>query len=255
MGARGAAVGQRHQPVEPRQRLRVARRAPGRRAPAPMSAAPSAARRAIALQHLRDRALAENEVGQQDRGDLDEVFELLLDARDLVGADHRHAGKREFERDRAGRGERRARAARNAANFAASPTTMRGGSRPTRRQRAHLALDMRQGRQNDLERPDRLRAATSSAPPKSAISRRLSERREPGSTTMSGGVGGAAARLVRVRPQVRRAARSADGRHRRSAGRRAADAPPARTAAAPARNRHRRASPWRGRAARPRRSG
>ena len=72
-------------------------------------------------------------------------------ARDLVGADQRHAGERELERDGARGGERRARAAEGGELLALADDDSRR-ARPARGERAHVAFDMRQGRQNDLER-------------------------------------------------------------------------------------------------------
>ena len=46
-------------------------------------------RRTFALQDFRYGALAKDEIGQQDRGNFDDIFELFLDERDLVGADGR----------------------------------------------------------------------------------------------------------------------------------------------------------------------
>ncbi|MCC2103994.1 MAG: hypothetical protein KDJ20_08125, partial [Hyphomicrobiales bacterium] len=66
---------------------------------------------AVALDEFGHDILAQHQIGENDRGHVDEMLGQLLDARDLVGDDHGHAGKREFERDRAGRDERRARAA------------------------------------------------------------------------------------------------------------------------------------------------
>ena len=70
------------QPVEPRQGLELSARA----GPSPNDVRERRAERrgrAVALQEFRDRPLAEYEVGQQDRGDFDEVLQLLLDSETL----------------------------------------------------------------------------------------------------------------------------------------------------------------------------
>ena len=72
-------------------------------------------------------------------------------ARDLVGADHRHAGERELQRHRPRSGERRARGAerRELGRLADYDARL---DRPACGARAHFALEMRQRRQHDVER-------------------------------------------------------------------------------------------------------
>ena len=105
-------------------------------------------RRAIPLQFFRNRALAEDEVGQQDRGNLDQIFELLLDQRDFVGPDHWDAGEGKFKRHGAGRSEACVSGAKRSVlrRFAERDGWRLG---PTCRQSPHLGLDMGQCRQDD----------------------------------------------------------------------------------------------------------
>ena len=79
------------------------------------------------------------------------MLELLLEARDLVGADHRHAGERQLQRHRPRGGERGAGGAkgRELGGLADHDARL---DRPACGARAHFALHMRQGRQDDLER-------------------------------------------------------------------------------------------------------
>ncbi len=112
-------------------------------------------RRAVPLQKFRDRPIAEDEVREQDRRDLDEILELLLDQRHLVGADHRHAGQREFESHRARSGEAGARSPEGGVFCLLAKHDFRRLG-PSRRERAHLTLDVRQRRQNSGEAADRL---------------------------------------------------------------------------------------------------
>ena len=202
-------------------------------------------RRAVALQELRDRALAEDEVGQQDRGNLDEIFELLLDAarpcrRRPSGRPPARVRASPCPRRRAPRARResrriwrprRARSSARSGQRAARARTSRSTCGSVGSTTANGPTDWR----SDLERAAEVRHQPADL--RAARARQHDDERR---TRPRGGAPPPRSAAIR------RGARSADGRHRRSAGRRAADAPRARTAAAPARNRHRRASPWRG---------
>ena len=134
---------------------------------------------------------------------------------DPVGDDHRHAGKRQFQRHGARGGERGMGAAE-------------GGELLPPRRRRSVGLT---GQSRDAGRGSRRRGAatagrtTSTGPtrsatsatvsPKRAISRRTSLRRLPGRTSRTGATPGVERRpLAGGRAAARRAARSADGRHR-----------------------------------------
>ena len=120
-------------------------------------------------------------------------------ARHLVGADQRHAGERELERDGARRGERRARAAEGGELLRFADDDARR-ARPSRGERAHLALDMRQGRQNDVERA---RLALGGGDRRAEIGHQSRDHRaaRAGQGEDDRRRRGAPARLVSVRPQ------------------------------------------------------